>query len=296
MIRVLLLIAAALLLACAPSTNSISIQHDVVLNQNNDSISILAPFTRTTIKQQLLQKIKNNQPLIIHAFVPLCDNDNQGIVPVNKALGDGDNLTTNLYWGALYGVKTHFSRKKRWTKAYDQKHNDSFLLERVVFKRTYSNGAKVIFITDAYNGNAMEKCLNHYLQSLSGMRSDSIQLDSSWIEISKQADLVVFNGHNGLMDVEVPISTSTLTKKKDAIAIACISKPYFKDYLIQSQGYPLLMTKHLLAPEAYVLSAIIDAWALQKPEQEVWLAAATAYNQYQKCGIKGAKNLFSTGW
>ena len=182
------------------------------------------------------------------------------------------------------------------TKAYDQKHNDSFLLERVVFKRTYSNGAKVIFITDAYNGNAMEKCLNHYLQSLSGMRSDSIQLDSSWIEISKQADLVVFNGHNGLMDVEVPISTSTLTKKKDAIAIACISKPYFKDYLIQSQGYPLLMTKHLLAPEAYVLSAIIDAWALQKPEQEVWLAAATAYNQYQKCGIKGAKNLFSTGW
>lgn len=296
MIRVLLIITTALFLACTQPSNSISTHHAVVSDRGTDSIPALTTFTRTAIKQQLLQKIKDKQPLIIHAFVPLCDNDNQGIVPVSKALGDGDNLTSNLYWGALYGVKTHFSRNKRWKNVYEQKHSDSFLLERVVFKRTYSNGAKVIFIADAYNGNAMEKCLNHYFQSLSGMRSDSIQLDSNRIEISANADLTVFNGHNGLMDVEVPISTSSLIKKKDAIAIACISKPYFKEHLIQSQGYPLLMTKHLLAPEAYVLSAAIDAWALQKSSKDIWLSAATAYNQYQKCGINGAKNLFSTGW
>ena len=60
---------------------------------------------RTKIKERLQRKIKNKEPLLIHTFVPLCDNDNQGIVPVNKSLGDGFNLRTNLYWGALYVAK-----------------------------------------------------------------------------------------------------------------------------------------------------------------------------------------------
>ena len=41
-------------------------------------------------------------------MVALADNDHQGIVPVPRQLGDGDDPANNLYWGARYGVKTYF--------------------------------------------------------------------------------------------------------------------------------------------------------------------------------------------
>ena len=50
------------------------------------------------------------QTKTIHVYVALCDNKNQGIVPVSKTLGNGQNPTTNLYWGAAYGIRTFFDR------------------------------------------------------------------------------------------------------------------------------------------------------------------------------------------
>ena len=49
----------------------------------------------------------------IHIFVALCDNKYQGIVPVPKAIGNGQDHNNNLYWGALYGIRTYF--KKNFT-------------------------------------------------------------------------------------------------------------------------------------------------------------------------------------
>ncbi|MEM6697149.1 MAG: hypothetical protein AAF599_02045, partial [Bacteroidota bacterium] len=45
------------------------------------------------------------QTQTIHVFVALCDNVNQGIVPVPEHLGNGQDANSNLYWGAAYGVK-----------------------------------------------------------------------------------------------------------------------------------------------------------------------------------------------
>lgn len=42
---------------------------------------------------------------IVHVFVALADNKNQGIVPVAAKLGNGEDAEYNLYWGAAYGVK-----------------------------------------------------------------------------------------------------------------------------------------------------------------------------------------------
>ena len=49
-----------------------------------------------------------NEPGIrsVHVFVALCDNENQGIVPVPSHLGNGRDLKGNLYWGSSGGVKT----------------------------------------------------------------------------------------------------------------------------------------------------------------------------------------------
>ena len=51
-----------------------------------------------------------------------------------------------------------------------------------------------------------------------------------------------------------------------------------------------------MAPEAYTLHAIIDNWMKNKSGKDADEAAAQAYNKYQNCGIRGARNLFKTGF
>ncbi|NQY66691.1 MAG: hypothetical protein HRT72_03070, partial [Flavobacteriales bacterium] len=54
----------------------------------------------------LMPIISNGQTRMIHVFTALCDNENQGIVPVPSLIGNGKDVRNNLYWGAGYGVKS----------------------------------------------------------------------------------------------------------------------------------------------------------------------------------------------
>ncbi|MFK7772133.1 MAG: hypothetical protein AB8F94_08335 [Saprospiraceae bacterium] len=254
------------------------------------------PKDRTEILKRLQQKIAGKKTLVIHAFVPLCDNDNQGIVPVSKSLGNGLNLRTNLYWGALYGVKTHFKKQKDWELLFSKKDLSENVLERVVFFKKYKNGAQVYFVADAYRGDQMAACLTDYFSALSNENQSDFNFLDKKIGVEGKADLIVFNGHNGLMDTSVEFPNNIHTSAKDAIAIACVSFDYFKEYYQQVNAYPLLNTKNLLAPEAYVLENVFDAWAMLEDGEAIHHAAGSAYNQYQKCGLRGAKRLFQSGW
>ena len=57
--------------------------------------------------------------MVIHVIVALCDNDYQGIVPVPKRIGNGDDPANNLYWGAAYGVRSFFRNAKEWEHLAD---------------------------------------------------------------------------------------------------------------------------------------------------------------------------------
>jgi hypothetical protein len=265
----------------------------------HDTVVTTTPvaFERDAIKERLAAKIAIGEPLVIHSLIPLCDNENQGIVKVNQSLGDGLNLSTNLYWGAKYGFKSHFRRDSNWTLLTSYGQPSEHILERVVFERNYPDGTKVLLIGDAYRGDRMRACLFDYFHSLAGSLTDTLVLTNSRrVATNAAADLLIFNGHNGLMDSYIEPFDNVDGKEKDAVAIACISSSYFNEYFIHLKAYPLLMTTSLLAPEAYVLSNVIDAWVGQESEEEILLSAARGYNEYQKCGMRGAKSLFKTGW
>lgn len=254
-------------------------------------------FERTAIKERLHQKIKNKETLIAHLLVPLCDNDNQGIVPVSKSLGDGQSLRTNLYWGALYGIKTHFKKSGDWKLLESIKDPNSNVLERVIFYKVFANGTKVYLVADAYRGDRMEACLVDYFGALAGNKKSKQTIGTNVIELYAGADLMAFNGHNGLMDYpDFPLVPNTDAIYKDAVAVGCVSQSFFKPYLLASKSYPLLMTTNLMAPEAYVMKAVINNWAMEMDGATIRNKAGDAYNQYQKCGQKGARRLFYSGW
>lgn len=228
----------------------------------------------------------------IHVFVALCDNENQGIIPVPKSLGNGQDAKSNLYWGAMYGIKSFFRYKsENWEYIKSYGRLNSVVIERIVFKHKRED---IYLIADAYDGAFIKKCTEDFLLASNAQGKQTIELEGKSIGIGGNADLLAYIGHDGLMEFEVDLNyVSTSSNPKETIILACISRDYFSEEIKAAGATPLLWTTGLMAPEAYSLEAALEGWVNAESNLEVKERAAQAYHKYQKCDIKGARGLFS---
>ncbi|WP_460220661.1 hypothetical protein [Psychroserpens sp. MEBiC05023] len=250
---------------------------------------LLCLYISMSSSSQNLDQVKT-----IHVFVALCDNINQGIVPVPAKLGNGQDIKGNLYWSALYGVKTHFKNSKDWILLTSEKDIGHHILERVLFKhKTYNT----YLLADAYDGQFIKQTIIDFLKASAGRNSVAIHYKNQTLKFGGQAQLLSYIGHDGLMEFDVQGEFKPSNdNKRDTIILACISKDYFKPYLLQTKANPLVWTTGLMAPEAYTLKWAIDGWILNETDIQIRERAAKAYHYYQKCGLKGAKRLLVTGY
>ena len=210
-------------------------------------------------------------PLRVHVTVALCDNATQGIVPVPAAIGNGNDPRTNLYWGAMYGVKSWLKRDGWKVEKAVPPH--PYVLERILARKTIA-GRDVLLVADAWRGSRIREAITSFLERASGEGG---------------ADVVVYVGHDGLMEFDVEPRVHRAKAKPRSIVLACASLQYFAKYLDRAGSSPLLLTTGLMAPEAYTLTAAIDAHVRDGNVRE---AAAQAYHKYQKCGVAAARRLF----
>lgn len=267
-------------------------------------VFIISPITFAAtghdVQARIDEDIAKGNPIVVHLIVALCDNVNQGIVRVPEALGNGQDPRSNLYWGALYGVKTHLPRKGGWQKFAVEKPENPRILERMVLHRTVKRGEKTVpvyIVADAWDGAYIRESLQAYLQMSAGNSVQPVEVRREnkvlKIHAGGLAHLVAFVGHNGLMDFSLKSpSTREDAPPRSALILACASKPYFMAHLQAANAHPLLLTTGLMAPEAYTLDSAIHSWVGQKYTEAVIEAAAGAYHKYQQCGIKGARRLF----
>lgn len=257
--------------------------------------------TFTAQPQASEPKAARNSGPVIHVFVALCDNVNQGIVPVSASLGNGDDSARNLYWGAAFGIKTFFSKSRDWVPVTAETMSNKFplvVLDRVIFKHRRS---QAVIVAEAYRGSKIKQATEDFLAAAAGVPGETINISvegkSLTLNLGGSADLVAYIGHNGLMDFQLTsIPRKRDEEKREAIILACASKGYFADALRKTGAKPLVWTTNLMAPEAYILSAAIDGWLNKETDEEIRLRAAKAYDKYQHCGLKGANRLFATGW
>ena len=240
-----------------------------------------------------------NRPVrTVHVFVALADNEHQGIVPVPSRLGNGLDPAHNLYWGAAAGVKTFFARSADWTLLQCREKPKPEVLERCIFKyRT----ADVYLVADAYRGDEIRQAILDFFDAAAGASPEPISPKPSspanTITVRGVSDLVAYVGHDGLMDFQLPFIPRTKNAlHRDAIILACASKQFFADALRASGADPLLWTTGLMAPEAYTLKSALDGWIAGENAEQIRNRAAIAYDKYQKCGLRGAHRLFTTGW
>jgi hypothetical protein len=256
-------------------------------NQHNKVVSVCN-------KSNLLVNYKiDTNAKCIHVFVALCDNKYQGIVPVNEKVGNGQDPINNLYWGWGYGVKTFFKNSKEWEFIKSEK--PSFpVLERVIFKYKFQN---YFLVADAYDGRNMKECLTNYFNSLSGQLKDTLSIDKKILGTFGNSRLLVFIGHNGLMDFNLAMNFhNTDSRKRDCIALACYSKIYFTPHLKQAMANPILFTNSLMGPEAYTLHDALTGYIKSESSDKIKERASLIYSKYTKCSVKSAKKIFTTGW
>ena len=231
---------------------------------------------------------------VVHVFVALADNVNQGIVPVSPSLGNGDNPATNLYWGAAFGMKTFFSKSRDWQLVSSSANPRGGVLERCVFKHRKRD---LFLVADAYRGKEISQATWDFLQAAAGRPGDLLKADNVEFNSDGSAELLVYVGHNGLMDFKLHSAPQQRdNRQRRTIILACASKQYFSLPLKSTGAAPLLWTTNLMAPEAYVLSAALDGWINKESGEQVRARAAKAYDQYQHCGLKSGAALFATGW
>jgi hypothetical protein len=234
--------------------------------------------------------------LVAHVVVALCDSAHQGVVPPTPAsLGDGQDPKKNLYWGALYGVQTHLLRNG-WTRVTSETSPPDGVLERLVVSREVA-GRRVFLVADAWDGRRMRGALQTFLAYLSGRDPVRLSVDDVSVQAGGASHLIAFVGHNGLMDMELPDGPAPRegALARAGIVLACVSRPYFAQRIRYAGAEPLLLTQGLMAPEAYTLDAAVQSFFSGEPESKTREAAAQAYHEYQKCGLKGARWLFAPG-
>jgi len=196
-------------------------------------------------------------------IVSLADNTNQGI-------------------GALYGAKTHFNRMKDWSVTASA-NETSGILDTFALQHKAHPASKITF--EAWDGAKQKFAVKAYLADLRD--ADSLN------------DLVCFVGHNALMDLSianVPALGGTKTANKDrgrkGAVIACRSAPYFEPHHESLGVESYVMTKGLMAPEAYVLEGFLAAWLNGDTANKARAGAAAQYSKYQEIPIRNANWLF----
>jgi hypothetical protein len=231
----------------------------------------------------------------IHVFVCLCDNKNQGIVRVPEKIGNGQDSGNNLYWGAMYGVKTFFRKSGKWEEIpITSPEKNAAILDRAAFKLKNASPPVYVF-AEAYDGACMREALTDFLSSAAGTHQVRFKSGETEIDAGGFSDAVCFAGHNGLMDMTLePIPTGGAGMQPGfAAVLACKSRPYFYEMLRLLGTKEFISTKGFMAPEAYTLEAIIVSWASGDSLETIRTRAGEAYAKYQKISASAGINLFA---
>jgi len=229
------------------------------------------------VRARMEKDASAGRPLLAHVIVCLADNRHQGIVPVKPKLGNGQDPKNNLYWGALYGVKTHLL-KAGWKRVADKTPLQKGMLDRIVLQQKIGK-VDARIIAEAWDGREIEKATLRFLD----------------MAAKGEAHVVVYVGHDGLMDFELKEKPKAVkgAPAASAAVFACASREYFQEILKGIGVHALVLTTGLMCPEAYTLDAMIKAWFSGADSRATREAVARAYHRYQKCSIKAARGLFA---
>ncbi len=250
----------------------------------------------TSFYDRLAGDLLDNKPMITTAYVALCDNDSQGIVPVkNKKICRGDDPENNLYWatsGGLYG----WAKKHGWKRVFKVENPDATVMVTAIWKKTFRPGGELKSrgVTDsfdafivglAYRGSKIERAMVDYLHAVNHDDAQTLKLkDGSTIEYGGSGHVVGYLGHDYFLDVygdaAAPLfdeSRGKSTAHKATFAFACVGNQFIRPAVTRPNVYILMLNKDLAYPGAWTVGGIMDGIAQGKSPAGIHRRAARAF-------------------
>lgn len=218
-------------------------------------------------------------PVEVLVIVPLCDG--AALSCGGHGLGDPRAAALNLYWGARYGAARFLEQSGRFQRATDTSVAPlpPAILQQLRLSRIGERSDRPVNVTLlAYDGGAIDVALRDFFDAVAQHR----------------ADLVVWMGHDRLMDVDAP-TLARADAPANAAVLACVSESYFRPTLDALGARSVALTRTLMAPEGYLLAALLDNVARHGPDDRAALrrALVEAYARYQRISARAAASVFT---
>lgn len=246
---------------------------------------------------KVMQDLRAGRPLVVEVKVALCNNAQ--IDCGATWAGQPARPATNLYWGAIFGARRFLERKNSGWARVSLEQGPAPVLERAVFRRSIASTAfglqggtlEQIVVLEAYHGAHIAQALRDFaLRAQSGGTVEYIDAD---VTREVPVHVAAYVGHNGLMDGLTLPPVAASNRAVPAFVLACASEPYFTGWLREVGSRPLVMTRALMAPEGYVLAAILDGLASSEPSRGLRRRAVAAYARWQRSSEKDAGRVFA---
>lgn len=221
---------------------------------------------------------------------------------------DGDDPRTNLYWGALFGIDTHFPNSAGWRRAYRDEAADTKVVARSVFHKrvvpsehwvelgvTEPFGVYVLAV--AWRHDHLVEAMEQPIRDAICGQAVDLQVDGKSIAFGGGSAIVGYVGQNHMHEEYWNpldrLDGCRLTRQVGIFYAAPFSAAVLHMPLVDTGLYPVLFTRNRITPEAYVVDGILDAMIVGDFDEGFIDSAAAQYARYQKgVGIETARSLF----
>ncbi len=248
------------------------------------------------------QDLAAGEPLVVEVLVPLCSNEQ--IWCGSKWAGQPASPRVNIYWGAVFGARTHFQRETSGWTLLGLAASDAIYLERAVFRRhvpaakwglSRAEPVEQIVVLHAVHGSHINRAVRElYVRAA---RGSSVTVEESGQRRTLRVHAIGYAGHNRLMDgMAFPPELPPRRSDDEPIAsfvLACLSEKYFAKALHAVGSEPVVMTSSYMAPEGYVVDAVAKGLGDNEPIAGIRRRAVGAYARWQRISPGQASAIFA---
>lgn len=257
------------------------------------------PEAWTAAYPHIAERVRTLGVLTVHLLVPLCHEDQ--IACGGMRAGDPDDLGHNLYWGAVFGHDRFLSRKASAMRRIGRGEASGHRLARAVFGQSFPGAPfgrslpfELVVVLDAHHGDAIDVVVDElFVEAERGGEVAFTAADGG--KHRHAVDVVGFAGHNRMLDGKQPPPRVPERERAPlpSFVLACRSHQTFASPLAERGSRLLVAARDLMAPEGYVVEAIVGGLARNEPAPALRRRAVDAYARWQSIEPAVAGTIFA---
>ena len=245
-------------------------------------------------EQGLVGMIRQQGRITVTVHVALLDRPGAG---GRRPFGDGNDPTTNLYWGALYGMEVHFANAAGWRRAYTDNGNGRRIVRRVVFHRrvTPSPAWELRGVTDPFDVYVLANAWpsSRIVEAMEQPIRDAVcgepvmlQVDDRRIGFGGASVVVGYVGQNHMLkeywDPFAQLEHCRSSRQVGVFYLCPRSAVVLHTPVVERGLYSVLFMRSSATPEAYLTDGMLRALLTGELGDGFMTEAAAEYARYQK--------------